>query len=162
MLAGPALLPAVLVIEIRGHGGRRQRAHPLQALLEIGIHAARCERPLADRSRALGFGGDLLEAGDLVVHDSADLVIGKLCDGGADLLLESVYPIVVAVLGCHALPVAVAAKGNSYRYASTIVVRSDSDVRRLEDLGGRDILFEDDRSTSGYLVPRSMLEKAER
>ncbi len=100
------------------------------------------------------------KAGELVVHDSADLVLGKLCDGSADLLIESAYPVVVSMLGCNAQPVAVAAKGNTYRYSSTIFVRNDSDVKRLEDLGGRDILFEDDRSTSGYLMPRSMLEQA--
>ncbi len=99
-------------------------------------------------------------AGELVVHDSAELLIGKLCDGSADLLLESVYPIVVSMVGCKARPVAIAAKGNSYHYTSTIIVRKDSDVNELAALGGRDILFEDDRSTSAYLVPRSMLEQA--
>lgn len=99
-------------------------------------------------------------AGDLVVHDSSELVIGQLCDGSADLLLESVYPVVVSMLGCRTVPVAVAAKGNSYRYHATIIVRSDSSLTSLTDLGGRDILFEEPSSTSAYLVPRSMLESA--
>jgi phosphonate transport system substrate-binding protein len=100
------------------------------------------------------------EAGDLVVHDSADLVIGNLCDGSADLLLESVYPIVLSMLGCRSLPVALAAKGNSYRYSSAIVVHEHAPFESLADLGGHDVLFEDPRSTSAYLVPRSMLEQA--
>ncbi len=99
-------------------------------------------------------------AGDLLVHDSPELMIGDLCNGTADLLLESMYPVAGAMVGCSARPLAVAAKGNAYRYTATIVVRKDSNVKVLADLGGRDILFEDDRSTSAYLVPRLLLEEA--
>ncbi|HVJ16109.1 MAG TPA: PhnD/SsuA/transferrin family substrate-binding protein [Polyangiaceae bacterium] len=139
----------------------RAQSLPREQVLRLALISSQPAEAVARYGRLIDWLAERAgyEAGDLVVHDSADHVIGKLCDGGADLLLESVYPVVVAMLGCHALPVAVAAKGNSYRYSSTVVVRPDSDVQELEDLGGRDILFEDDRSTSGYLVPRSMLEQ---
>ena len=139
---------------------QRAAALPREDVLRLALISSQPAEAVARYGRLIDWLAQRAgyRAGDLVVHDSADHVIGKLCDGSADLLLESVYPVVVSTLGCHALPVAVAAKGNSYRYASTIVVRSDSDVTELSGLGGRDILFEDDRSTSGYLVPRAMLE----
>jgi phosphonate transport system substrate-binding protein len=112
--------------------------------------------PLANYvAKATGY-----EGGKVVIHDSADLVIGKLCDGSLDLVLESVYSVAQAVRSCGAVPLVVAAKGNTYRYHSVVFVRSDSPVKTLSELGGKDILFEDPTSTSGYIVPRMMIEDA--
>jgi phosphonate transport system substrate-binding protein len=90
----------------------------------------------------------------------ADAMIGRLCSGDVDLMIDTANDAARALQACAAVPIAVAAKGGDLRYRSVIFVRTDSPVRTLADLGGRVILFEDPTSTSAYVVPRSMIEGA--
>jgi phosphonate transport system substrate-binding protein len=50
-------------------------------------------------------------------------------------------------------------KGGLADYYSVIFTRSDSAVKRVEDLKGKTIVFEDAGSTSGYLLPKLFLQK---
>ena len=52
-------------------------------------------------------------------------------------------------------------KGGVPSYTSVIFVRRDSGIDSLDDLVGRSIAFEERSSTSAYLVPRSLLARAD-
>ena len=51
-------------------------------------------------------------------------------------------------------------EGGARFYYSQIIVRADSGIKKLSDLQGKKFAFSDVASTSGYIVPRDMLNKA--
>ncbi len=51
-------------------------------------------------------------------------------------------------------------KSGVAEYSSIIIARADGPVKRIEDIAGRRFAFEDPGSTSGYLIPRDVLETA--
>jgi phosphonate transport system substrate-binding protein len=51
-------------------------------------------------------------------------------------------------------------KGGMVEYQSLIFTKRDGGVRRLEDLRGKTIVFEDAGSTSGYLMPKLFLQRS--
>lgn len=44
-------------------------------------------------------------------------------------------------------------------YYSAVIVRADSKIKKIEQLKGKKIAFVDDKSSSGYLYPKAMLQK---
>jgi phosphonate transport system substrate-binding protein len=101
-----------------------------------------------------------LEAGEAHAAVDADAMIGRLCSGDVDLMIDTANDAARAREACGATPIAVAAKGGDLRYRSVIFVHTRSTLRSISDLSGRVILFEDSTSTSAYVVPRAMLETA--
>jgi phosphonate transport system substrate-binding protein len=51
-------------------------------------------------------------------------------------------------------------KGGMAEYQSLIFTNRDSGIRRLEELRGKTIVFEDPGSTSGYLMPKVLLQRS--
>lgn len=51
-------------------------------------------------------------------------------------------------------------KNGKRTYYSQIIVRADSGIKTLQDLNGKRFAFSDPASTSGYIVPYNMLNKA--
>jgi ABC-type phosphate/phosphonate transport system substrate-binding protein len=51
-------------------------------------------------------------------------------------------------------------KGGVAEYQSLIFTKRGSGIRRLEDLRGRTIVFEDPGSTSGYILPKLFLQRS--
>jgi len=78
-----------------------------------------------------------------------------------DFYLESPYPTYVInyVHGAGKLLLR-RWKGGAAEYYSVIFTRSDGGLRRLDDLRGKTIGFEDPSSTSGYLLPKFFLGRA--
>lgn len=78
-----------------------------------------------------------------------------------DFYLESPYPTYVInyVHGAGKLLLR-RWKGGVAEYHSVIFTRRDGGIRRLEDLRGNTIGFEDPSSTSGYLLPRFFLARS--
>lgn len=77
-----------------------------------------------------------------------------------DFYLESVYPTYTinyvhnvgkAILRRH--------KGGLADYQSLIFTKRNGPIKRLEDLRGKTLAFEDSGSTSGYLMPKLFLQK---
>jgi phosphonate transport system substrate-binding protein len=77
-----------------------------------------------------------------------------------DFYMESAYPTYVInfVHGAGKLLLR-RWKGGLADYYSVIFTRSDSAIKRVEDLKGKTIVFEDAGSTSGYLLPKLFLQK---
>jgi phosphate/phosphite/phosphonate ABC transporter binding protein len=78
-----------------------------------------------------------------------------------DFYLESPYPTYVIndVHGAGKLLLR-RWKGGVAEYYSVIFTRSEGGLRRLDDLRGNTIAFEDPSSTSGYLLPKLFLARA--
>lgn len=98
--------------------------------------------------------------GEVVATVDPDPIIGRLCSGEIDLMMDTANDAARAIRTCNAVAIAVAAKGGELRYRSVIFVSPRSRLRTLADLDGKTILFEDETSTSAYMVPRAMLEAA--
>ncbi len=97
---------------------------------------------------------------DLVVSDSYERTVEKLCSG--DLAMAYLGPLtyIRAHAMCGALPVVRLHTGGSDTYRSMILVRQDSPFATLADLAGTTLALGAPLSTSSNLVPRKMLEDA--
>ena len=97
-----------------------------------------------------------------VVVASTPFELAKLLEQRkVDFYLESPYPTYVInyVHGAGKLLLR-RWKGGVPEYYSVIFTRSDGGLRRLDDLRGNTIGFEDPSSTSGYLLPKLFLARA--
>ena len=79
--------------------------------------------------------------------------------GQVDVFIDSLYPVlrVCEVAGCE--PVLVRWKNGVRHYRSVIFVREGSPVEEVSDLVGSKIAFDSPYSTSGYFVPRILIER---
>jgi phosphonate transport system substrate-binding protein len=77
-----------------------------------------------------------------------------------DFYMESAYPTYV-INSTHGAGKLLLRrwKGGMADYHSVIFTRRDSGMKRLEDLKGKTIAFEDAGSTSGYLLPKLFLQR---
>ena len=77
-----------------------------------------------------------------------------------DFYMESAYPTyqINSVHGAGKLLLR-RWKSGMAEYYSVIFTRKNSEIRRLEDLKGKTIVFEDPGSTSGYLMPKLFLQR---
>jgi len=87
-------------------------------------------------------------------------VVAALQTGQVDVAYLSSFPYALATsrMKLHALAMPYV-KG-SLTYRGMIFVRADSPIRTLQDLAGKTMAFGDAASTSGYLLPRALLERA--
>ncbi len=88
-----------------------------------------------------------------------DQMIALVAQGKVDVIVDSVYPTlkVCEATGCE--PFLIRWKNGVRTYRSVIFVRKDSQVRSVRDLLGSKIAFDSPYSTSGYLIPKALLEK---
>lgn len=83
-----------------------------------------------------------------------------LSERRADFYMESPHPtyIINSVYGAGKLLLR-RWKGGMSDYRALIFTRKNSAIRRLDDLPGKMIAFEDPESTSGYFLPKLLLSK---
>ena len=96
-----------------------------------------------------------------VVVASTHFELAKLLEQRrVDFYMESAYPTYVVnfVHGAGKLLLR-RWKSGLADYYSIIFTRSDSGIKRVEDLKGKTIVFEDVGSTSGYLLPKLFLQR---
>jgi phosphonate transport system substrate-binding protein len=88
-------------------------------------------------------------------------VIAALETGGVDVAYLSPFPYALATKRMKLRPAALAMPWveGSLTYRGIIFTRADSGVRSFADLRGRTFAFGDVTSTTGYLLPRAMLQK---
>jgi phosphonate transport system substrate-binding protein len=77
-----------------------------------------------------------------------------------DFYMESAYPtyVINSVQGAGKLLLR-RWKSGMAEYYSVIFTRKNGEIKRLEDLRGKTIVFEDADSTSGYLMPKLFLQR---
>ena len=114
--------------------------------------------PLADYlARQLGSSG--VTAGKVVVANDLREMVKLIEAGKVDLYIDSPFPIVAVSRATGTLIELRRWKKGKAEYRSVIVVKTDSPIRSLEELRGKVIAFENNYSTSGYLLPKSALLK---
>ena len=112
-------------------------------------------QPLADwLSEATG------EHWELALATSYEQAVDDLCGGGIDLAYLGPFTYVIAHERCGAEPLVHLRTGEKDTFESWILVREESGIRDLAGLRGHRIAFGSPLSTSSYLVPRAMLERA--
>ncbi|MCC6729721.1 MAG: phosphate/phosphite/phosphonate ABC transporter substrate-binding protein [Chthonomonadales bacterium] len=86
-------------------------------------------------------------------------VLAALQSGQVDVAYLSSFPYALATERMKLRLLAMPWVMGSLMYRGIIFVRADSPIRTLGDLKGRTMAFGDPSSTSGYLLPRALLEK---
>lgn len=86
-------------------------------------------------------------------------VLAALESGQVDVAYLSPFPYALASSRMQLHPLAMPYVRNNLLYHGIIFVRADSPIQTLQDLKGRVVAFGDPTSTSGYLLPKALLEK---
>jgi phosphonate transport system substrate-binding protein len=98
--------------------------------------------------------------GKIVVTSTQSRLASLLTERKADFYMESPHPtyMINSVYGAGKLLVR-RWKGGMADYHSVIFTKKNGETKRLEDLKGKIIGFEDPESTSGYFLPKLLLTK---
>src|SRR5262249_8215813 len=87
-------------------------------------------------------------------------VLPALQSGQVDVAYLSSFPYAIATSQTKLYPLAMPWVYKNLMYRGILFVRTDSPIKTIDDLKGHTLAFSDRTSTSGYLLPRAMLEKA--
>ena len=98
--------------------------------------------------------------GEVKIAPDLETVIQWLKDGEADLYIDSPYPAMLAVQQAGAQPILRRWKDGDAEYRTIIFTMADRGINSLADLKGKSIAFDDNRSTTGYMLPLFHLLKA--
>lgn len=87
-------------------------------------------------------------------------VLAALQAGQVDVAYLSPFPYALASgqMKMHLLAMPIVE--GSLMYYGIVFVRADSPIRTISDLAGRTVAFGDRSSTTGYILPRALFEKA--
>lgn len=86
-------------------------------------------------------------------------VLAALQSGQVDVAYLSSFPYVLATSRMKLHPLALPWVLGTLDYRGIVFVRADSPIKTLADLKGRSVAFGDASSTSGYLLPRGLMER---
>jgi phosphonate transport system substrate-binding protein len=98
--------------------------------------------------------------GKVMIASTQPRLASLLTERRADFYMESPYPtyLINDVYGAGKLLLR-RWKGGMADYRALIFTKTDGDTKRLEDLKGKIIAFEDPESTSGYHLPKLLLTR---
>jgi phosphonate transport system substrate-binding protein len=168
LLLNCGLLVAALVLNLTGASGVAAQAREAVEVktLSLGLvsetHREEIEKHFQEFVRYVTrklSTGPAIEG--RVVVASTPFELAKLLEQRKiDFYMESAYPTYVVnfVHGAGKLLLR-RWKSGLADYYSIIFTRSDSGIKRVEDLKGKTIVFEDAGSTSGYLLPKHFLQR---
>ena len=96
---------------------------------------------------------------DIHVTSTQQDMIESLRSGKVDVYVDS--PLIGALIGrsTGAKPFLRRWKKGDAQYHTLIVTRADSDIETLDDLRGQIVAFDEPFSSSGHLIPKSMLRE---
>jgi phosphonate transport system substrate-binding protein len=98
--------------------------------------------------------------GKIVVAPTAFQMAKNLEQKRVDFYLESPYPTYLINYAHGAGKTLLRRwKGGMAEYQSLIVTKRSGTIKRLEDLRGKTMVFEDPGSTSGFLLPKFLLQR---
>jgi len=163
LLAAGGCGPTLGRCEVEADDGRgRERLSPVGRVLTIGSVSVKPKQevqkfqPLADylaeALKDLGVCG-----GRVVVAASVGEMAELLKKGDVDVYIDSPFPIVQVENLAGAVPMLRRWKNNEETYTGVVFARAAGAIDRLDDLKGRVIAFDEEFSTSGYLLPKGML-----
>lgn len=113
-------------------------------------------QPLADYLGAqLGDYG--IAGGEVKIAADFDTMIQWIRDGEVDLYFDSPYPVLVISEQTGAQPILRRFRFGVEEYHSVFFVRADSPIQSLTELNGQIVGFEEEFSTSGFMLPLSYL-----
>ena len=116
-------------------------------------------QPLADYLAA-----DLEEfeiaSGTVKIAPDLETMLQWLKQGEVDLYFDSPYPAMLAVNEAGAKPILRRWKGGDAEYHTVIFTMPDRNITKLSDLSGKMVAFDDNRSTTGYMLPVAYLLEA--
>jgi phosphonate transport system substrate-binding protein len=133
--------------------------------ISLGLVSATHQKEIEERFREFVryVGRKLSPAADVegrVVVASTALQLAKLLEEKkVDFYMESPYPTYLINKQAAAVLRLRRWKGGMADYRSILFTEKDSGVKRLEDLRGKMIAFQDPGSTSGYFLPKVLLLK---
>ncbi len=98
-----------------------------------------------------------IPAGKVVTTKSIGQMINRFKSGKVDFLFESPYGALMIMENTGATPILIREKKGVKNYNSVFFVKKDSPIKTILDLNGKVVAFEDEASTSSYLMPKSLL-----
>lgn len=99
------------------------------------------------------------KSGKFYPVDSYAGVLAALKNGQVDVAYLSPFPYALATAQMELTPLAMPWVKGNLMYRGIIFVRADSPIQTLQDLKGKRFAFGDTSSTSGFILPRAILEK---
>ena len=113
-------------------------------------------QPLADYL-ARNLGDFDIGRGRVVIARNIEEMAALMESGEVDLLFDSPFPVLAVNAISDSQPFLLRHARGDAEYWSLIVTRKDSGLRTLSDLNGTVLVFQERHSTSGYLLPASLL-----
>ncbi|MEL7449355.1 MAG: phosphate/phosphite/phosphonate ABC transporter substrate-binding protein [Pseudomonadota bacterium] len=95
--------------------------------------------------------------GRVVIARNIEEMAALMESGEVDLLFDSPFPVLAVNTMSTGRPFLLRHARGDAEYWSLIVTRKDSGLRTLPDLNGTVLVFQERHSTSGYLLPASLL-----
>ena len=96
---------------------------------------------------------------EMALFENYQDLMGAFEQKQIDIFESGAFTHLVAMDGGDAEFLAGPVRMGSPSYRSIFIVRSDSDIERLDDLKGTSLALTDELSTSGFLLPRVMLKR---
>ena len=98
--------------------------------------------------------------GQVINARSLDEMIELLKNKKVDFVFESSNSAIRMMDEAGAIPILIREKDGIREYNSVIFVNKDSPVKKMTDLLGKIVVFQDPKSTSSYFLPRNLLAGA--